>query len=71
MDPLLLKLQNKKHASVVVKRGSTVLGSKKSDASGNCKITIKAQKKGTVLTVSSTDAAKNTKTVKVTVVKAK
>ncbi|RXY98429.1 Ig-like domain-containing protein [Fictibacillus sp. S7] len=63
--------KTEKNASVVVKYGSTKLGSKKAGSDGKFKITIKKQKKGRVLSVTSTDAAKNTKTVKVTVQKAK
>jgi hypothetical protein len=55
------------NATVTVKYGSKTLGSKKADSKGNFKITIRTQKKGVTLSVSSTDAAKNTKTVKVKV----
>ena len=50
-------------AKVTVKAGKTTLGSGTSNSKGEFKITIKAQKKNTTITISASDKAKNTKTV--------
>jgi hypothetical protein len=50
-------------AKVTVKIGKTTLGSNTANSKGEFKITIKPQKKGTTITISATDKAKNTKTV--------
>ncbi|MED3563144.1 Ig-like domain-containing protein [Bacillus xiapuensis] len=53
--------------SVTVKAGSKTLARGKADAKGYFKLKIKAQKKNTVLTITATDAAGNSKVVKVKV----
>ncbi|MFC7363959.1 MULTISPECIES: Ig-like domain-containing protein [Bhargavaea] len=50
-------------AKVTVKVGKTTLGSGTANTKGEFKITIKAQKKNTTVTISASDKAKNTKTV--------
>lgn len=50
-------------AKVTVKAGKTTLGSGTSNSKGEFKITVKAQKKNTTITISASDKAKNTKTV--------
>lgn len=47
------------YSDVKAKAGSAVIGSAKADKSGNYSITIKAQKAGTIITVTATDAARN------------
>ena len=54
-------------ASVEVKLGSKSLGKATADSKGNYKVKIKAQKKGTKLTIIARDKAKNAKTVTTTV----
>ncbi|MBP0725156.1 hypothetical protein J5Y03_08115 [Bacillus sp. RG28] len=56
-------------STVTVKVGSKILGSGKADAKGMFKITIKKQKKGTTLSITATDAAKNSS--KTSIVKVK
>lgn len=51
------------NAAVVVKSGKNQLGKATADKKGNFKVTIKAQKKGTKLTIIAIDKAKNQKTV--------
>ena len=53
--------------SVEVKFGGELLGKATADSKGNFKVTIKAQKKGTRLTVIATDKAGNAKKITVTV----
>lgn len=55
------------NASIKVKLGSKVLGKSTADNKGNFKVKIKAQKKGTKLTIVASDKAENIKTVTVTV----
>ena len=54
-------------ANIEVKLGSKLLGKATADSKGNYKVKIKAQKKGTKLTVIARDKAKNAKTVTTTV----
>jgi len=48
------------NSTVAVKAGKTKLGSAKADKKGSYSVTIKKQKKGTKLSVTATDKAKNT-----------
>jgi hypothetical protein len=48
------------YATITIKIGKTVIGTAKADKHGNFKVTIKKQKKNTVLSVTAQDAAKNT-----------
>lgn len=48
------------NSTVTVKAGKTKLGSAKADKKGSYSVTIKKQKKGTKLSVTATDQAKNT-----------
>lgn len=54
-------------AFVEVKMGTKLLGKSQADAKGNYRVAIKPQKKGTKLTISVSDAAKNRKVVTATV----
>ncbi|MCK1993529.1 protease [Peribacillus muralis] len=48
------------NSTVTVKAGSTTLGSAKASSNGNYSVKIKAQKKGTTLSISAKDKASNT-----------
>ncbi|EKB46039.1 Bacterial pre-peptidase C-terminal domain protein [Solibacillus isronensis B3W22] len=59
--------KTEENANVEVKIGNKLLGKAKSDSKGNYKVKIKAQKKGTKLTVIARDKDKNEKTITTTV----
>ncbi|MDR7078865.1 chemotaxis protein CheY-P-specific phosphatase CheC [Neobacillus niacini] len=48
-----------KNSTIIIKVGSTTIGTATTNVYGNFKVTIKAQKRNTVLSVTATDAAKN------------
>jgi hypothetical protein len=59
--------KSEKGASITIKVGSKVLGTGRVDSYGHFKVRIAAQRKGTVISVIAGDAAKNNRTVNVTV----